>query len=115
MSDLTLSATIKNSIVIIATSGYINNIGGEKIAQECYKYIDDGISKIVLDLKDSKVVNSIGISILIEIMEKLEDVAGKLVFINLDSAIEKTFSIMGLFQYAGKAGSIDDALNQLQG
>ena len=45
-------------------------------------------------------VNSIGVSILIEIIEKLQDINGKLGFCNLVPIVEKTFKIMGLTQYA---------------
>jgi anti-anti-sigma factor len=63
-----------------------------------------------MDLEKSKVVNSIGISYLIEIIEKLSQNNGKMIFTNLDPAIEKTFKIMGLFQFAEKADSVDSAL-----
>ena len=63
-----------------------------------------------MNLADSKVVNSIGISFLIEIIEKLNDSQGKLVFTNMDPAIEKTLTIMGLFNFAAKENSVDDAL-----
>ena len=53
-------------------------------------------------------VNSIGISYLIEIIEKLNDKSGTLYFCNMDAAIEKTFTIMGLFQFAKKVDSVSD-------
>ena len=53
-----------------------------------------------MDLEDSKVVNSIGVSILIEIIEKLQDVNGKLGYFNLAPIVEKTFTIMGLTKYS---------------
>jgi anti-anti-sigma regulatory factor len=65
-----------------------------------------------MDLQESKVVNSIGISYLIEIIEKLNENNGKLYFTNLDPTIEKTFNIMGLFTFAEKADSIEDALSK---
>ena len=48
----------------------------------------------------TKIVNSIGISILIEIIEKMLEIDGKLAFCSLTPTIEKTFQIMGLAQYA---------------
>ena len=68
MADFSLSTNVNGEIVIIKTSGYLNNIGGEKIADACYKEIENGKSLFLLDLEDSKVVNSIGVSILIEII-----------------------------------------------
>jgi len=108
--ELTLTSELKNNCLVITTSGYINNTGGEKIAQEFNQHFDQGIRKIVMNLAQSKVVNSIGISFLIEIIEKLNDSDGKLVFTNLDPAVEKTLTIMGLFNFAGKESTVDDAL-----
>ena len=61
-------------------------------------------------MEKSKVINSIGISYLLEVIEKLNESNGKLIFINLDPTIDKTLNIMGLFQFAEKADSIDSAL-----
>ena len=93
---------------MIKTEGYINSSGGEKIVQEFEKHPD--VRKLILNLENSKVVNSIGISHLIEVIEKLNQTNGKLVFTNLDPTIEKTFSIMGLFQFADKADTVESAL-----
>jgi anti-anti-sigma factor len=93
------------------TSGYINNAAGEQISDE-YTKNKSSVKKVIMDLNDSKVVNSIGISYLIEIIEKLNESSGKLYFTNLDPTIEKTFNIMGLFQFAEKVESVDDALQK---
>jgi len=111
-SDFNMSAEFKNNSLIMKTSGYINNIAGEKISHEFSKHKDDQVQKVIMDLQESKVVNSIGISYLIEIIEKLNDSNGKLYFTNLDPTIEKTFNIMGLFQFAEKAVSVEDALSK---
>ena len=68
------------------------------------------MNKVVIDMEKSKVINSIGISYLLEVIEKLNDSNGKLIFTNLDPTVEKTFNIMGLFQFAEKADSIESAL-----
>jgi anti-anti-sigma factor len=107
-TDFNLFAELHDKTLVIKTEGYINNMGGEKIVQEFVKH--NNINKLVLNLEGSKVVNSIGISHLIEIIEKLNQSNGKLVFTNLDPTIEKTFTIMGLFQFAGKADTVESAL-----
>ena len=110
MADFSLSTSVKNDIVIIKTSGYLNNVGGEKIADACYKQINNGKSLFLLDLENSKVVNSIGVSILIEIIEKLQDVNGKLGYFNLAPIVEKTFTIMGLTKYSTVFQSESEAI-----
>ena len=100
MSDFQVTVKEVNDVVVIATDGYLNNIGGEKISEVCDEHMEKGKSKFLINLEKSTVVNSIGVSILIEIIEKLQGVDGKLAYCNLASIVEKTFNIMGLTKYS---------------
>jgi anti-anti-sigma factor len=104
-AEFNITSELKEKTLILKTDGYINNTGGEKMLQEFLKHYTSGIDIVIMDLEKSKVVNSIGISYLIELIEQINQNNGKLFFTNLDPAIEKTFKIMGLFQYAEKADS----------
>ncbi|MDX1503558.1 MAG: STAS domain-containing protein [Thermoanaerobaculia bacterium] len=100
---MTLKVTVDRKpegVAVIYTEGYINNQGGEEIARVAFDLIGDGHKVLLLNLEGTKIVNSIGISILIEIIEKMLEIEGKLAFCNLTPTIEKTFHIMGLTQYA---------------
>ena len=105
----------RGSLAVIYTDGYINNQGGEEIARVAYELIEKGHSTLLLNLAGTKIVNSIGISILIEIIEKMIEVEGKLAFCNLTPTINKTFHIMGLAQYAGIYSDEESALEALAG
>jgi anti-anti-sigma factor len=108
-----LNSEMRDNCLIITTVGYVNNVGGEAIAAEFNRRFEQGIRRVVVNLGQSKVVNSVGMSFLIEIIERLEEAGGKLVFTDLDPAVEKMLSIMGLFQYAGKEKTVADALVSL--
>lgn len=108
--DFSLKTRNEGDVVIIDTNGYLNNVGGEQIANECYKEIDNGKKMFLLNLENSKVVNSIGVSILIEIIEKLQEIDGKLGYYNLAPIVEKTFNIMGLTKYSTVFQSESEAL-----
>ena len=97
---LKLTIDRRDGVAVIYTEGYINNQGGEEIARAAYDLVDSGYRSILLNLTGTKIINSIGISILIEIIEKMLEVEGKLAFCALTPTIEKTFHIMGLAQYA---------------
>ncbi len=111
----TLTSEINQERLIITTSGYVNNVGGEAIAEEFQRHFADGVRKVIINLGQSKVVNSVGMSFLIEIIEQLNEANGRLVFTNLDPAVEKMLAIMGLFQFAGKENTVEDALLSLSG
>jgi anti-anti-sigma factor len=99
--SLKLTIDRRDGLAVVQPEGYINNQGGEEIARVAYELIDQDFHRLLLDLSGTKIVNSIGISILIEIIEKMIEIDGKLAFCCLTPTIEKTFHIMGLAQYAG--------------
>ena len=105
-----VSAERRGDVAILRTDGYINNLGGEEIAREAYAQLESGARALVLNLEKTRIVNSIGISILIEVLEKVMDRKGMLAFCGLTPTIDKTFRIMGLAQYAEIYPTQEDAL-----
>jgi anti-anti-sigma factor len=110
MNEFHLTSELKEKTLLLKTTGYLNNVGGERIAQEISRLLNREINRVIIDLEKSKVVNSIGISYLIDVIEQLNQNNSKLIFANLDPAIEKTFKIMGLFQFAEKADAINSSV-----
>ena len=101
MSEMLKVTTAQKDVAaVVYTEGYINNQGGEEIARVAKGLIDGGQKVLLLNLEGTKIVNSIGISILIEIIERMLEIEGELAFCNLTPTIAKTFHIMGLTQYA---------------
>ena len=109
-----VSSERRGPVAILWTDGYINNQGGEEIAKEAYARLEEGARALVLNLEKTRIVNSIGISILIEVLEKVMDRKGVLAFCGLTPTIDKTFRIMGLAQYAEIYPTQDDALRGVE-
>jgi anti-anti-sigma factor len=108
--SFSLTAAVRDGCLVIATAGYVNNVGGEAIAKEFTLHFEKGIRNVIINLAQSKVVNSIGMSFLIEIIEQLSESDGTLVFTNMDPAVEKMLTIMGLFKFARKEATVDSAI-----
>ena len=113
MSDFIKSVKQENGIVIIETNGYLNNTGGEEISGICYEKMASGQFKFLINMAGTKIVNSIGVSIIIEIIEKLQEVDGKIGYYNLAPIVSKTFNIMGLTKYSTVFELEEEAINGL--
>jgi anti-sigma B factor antagonist len=113
MSGFIKSTKEANQIVIIETDGYLNNEGGEAISAICYEKMSSGQNKFLINMAGTKVVNSIGVSILIEIIEKLQEIDGKIGYYNLAPIVSKTFNIMGLTKYSTVFASEEEAVSGL--
>jgi anti-anti-sigma factor len=105
-----VSVERRGDVAILSTDGYINNQGGEEIAREAYVELDKGASALVMNLEKTRIVNSIGISILIEVLERVMERKAVLAFCGLTPTIDKTFRIMGLAQYAAIYPTEEEAL-----
>ncbi len=105
-----VSVERRGDVAIFWTDGYINNQGGEEIAREAYSELEKGARALVMNLEKTRIVNSIGISILIEVLEKVMERKAVLAFCGLTPTIDKTFRIMGLAQYAAIYPTEDEAI-----
>ena len=107
-----ISYEIKENICVVhvTTSGYLNLEIGEEVLKLCKELVDSGNKKLLLNLSLTKMVNSIGVSMLIEVIEYLEEKDGELAFCCMKPIVEKTFKIMGLSNYATLFETQDDGL-----
>jgi len=110
MSDFTIKVREEGDITILETSGYLNNFGGDRVASICKQSISEGKRKLLINMENTKMVNSIGVSILIEIIEDLQGVNGKIAYYNVAPIVEKTFNIMCITNYSKIYTSEEDAI-----
>ena len=114
MADtLELQVRKTDKVGIVETKGYINNTGGEQVAQACEGLIGEGVRRLVLNLGQSNLVNSVGVSFLIETIEKVQELKGQAAFCCLSPTIAKTFQIMGLLQIASVHETEQEAVQAL--
>ena len=104
----------REGIAVICTDGYLNDQGGEEIAKVAYELIEEGYGSLLLNLEKTKLVTSIGISILFEIIERMSEMEGDLAFCNLTPTINKTFRIMDVSRYSSIYPDEASALDQAQ-
>ena len=110
MADFDLKVTENDGVILVTTNGYLNNYGGEQVASLCLQKISEGKRKFLLNLAKTDMVNSIGVSILIEVIEELQGTSGTIEFCNLAPIVEKTFNIMGISKYAKIYANEEEAM-----
>jgi anti-anti-sigma factor len=108
--EFSLVHQVDGPVLIIRTKGYLNDLGAEQVDTICSDSLGKGIKKIVINLEQSPLINSIGISILIGVIEAIEEAGGALAFTNLTPTNRKTFEMMGLLQFAQAFDAEADAV-----
>lgn len=85
--------------VVIYTDNYLNDVEGEELENTCDIFLKKGGKKVIIDFASTELINSIGISILIGIMEKIKQAEGVLFFSGLKKINNDIFNALGLTQY----------------
>lgn len=98
--------------VVIYPDNYINDIEGEKLEELCASYLERGFNRIVIDFSETDLVNSIGVSILIGIIERVRDSKGRISFSGLKQVNYEIFNIVGLTKHIPIFETEDEALGK---
>ena len=98
---------------VIYPSDYLNKLTGEKIERECRRQLDCGCRALVIDFSDTQLVNSIGISILLGIIDVAEKSGARIVFSEVNNQTVELFEMLGLTRHVALAKDEHEALLNL--
>jgi anti-anti-sigma factor len=98
---------------VVYASDYLNKLTGEKIERECRRQLDSGCRALVIDFSDTELVNSIGISILLGIIDLAEKNGAKVVFSDVNNQTVALFNMLGLTRHVVLAKDESEALLSL--
>ena len=98
---------------VVYASDYLNRLTGEKIERECRRQLSCGCRALVIDFSDTKLVNSIGISILLGIIDVAEKSGARIVFSEVNHPTVELFEMLGLTRHVVLAKDEREALMNL--
>lgn len=92
--------TRSGDYTLIRASSYLSERSGEELEKEFERNMQQGKRKFIINFKDTEIINSIGISIIVGIIEKIMEQNGSIYVTNLSKVNEEIFRMMGLLRYA---------------
>lgn len=98
---------------VIYASDYLNKLSGERIEHECRRHLDGGCRGLVINFKDTELVNSIGVSILLGVIDAAECNGVQLVFSDVNRHTEQLFEMLGLTKHVALARNEQEAFATL--
>jgi anti-anti-sigma factor len=98
---------------VIYASDYLNKVSGERIERECKRQLDSGCQNLVIDFHGTELVNSIGISILLAVIDVAEKSGAHVIFSDVNSQTEQLFEMLGLTRHVVLAKDEQAALSSL--
>jgi anti-anti-sigma factor len=117
--EISPSGTVRSHCVgttaVVYASDYLNKLTGEKIERECRRQLSAGCRALVIDFAETQLVNSIGISILLGIIDIAEKNNAQVVFADVNNQTVELFQMLGLTRHVVLAKDEAEALSNLTG
>ena len=92
---------------------YVNKPGGERLERECRLRLEAGCRALLIDFRKTELVNSIGVSILLGVIDAAERAGAPVAFAGANEQAAHTFEMLGLTRHARLAATVEEACELL--
>jgi anti-anti-sigma factor len=99
---------------IIYASDYLNKLSGERIERECKRQLEAGRQAVVINFRDTELVNSIGVSILMGVIDAAQHSRARLIFSDVNNQTASLFEMLGLTRHVQIAKDEAEALSWIE-
>ncbi|MFL6334874.1 MAG: STAS domain-containing protein [Pyrinomonadaceae bacterium] len=114
LADPPPAAEAAGEVAIVYAGDYVNKMSGQRIERECLTRMERGCRALVINFRDTELVNSIGVSILLGVIDEAERCGARIAFSNVSLHTLKLFELLGLTRLVLLAESDEDALATLE-
>ena len=100
-------------VAVVYAGDYVNKLSGQRIERECLTGMERGCRALVINFRETELVNSIGVSILLGVIEEAARKEAPVVFAGASRQTVKLFEMLGLTRHVALAESEEAALATL--
>ena len=93
----------EDGTAVVLAGDYLNKITGERVERECRRCIDSGCKQLVVDFSHTEIVNSIGVSILLGVIDTASNAGAKVVFSHVNPDTVELFDMLGVTKHVSLA------------
>ena len=93
------NVSTESGIATVFASDYLNKLTGEKIERECKRQLEAGCKTLIVNFSNTEIVNSIGVSILLGVIDAASNANAKVVFSDVNDDTIQLFEVLGLTRH----------------
>lgn len=95
-NNIEIALQTADEAAIVYANDYLNKLSGEKIERECRQQLNAGYKTLIVNFAETQIVNSIGVSILLGVIDAASDAGAKIVFSDVKNETIELFEMLGL-------------------
>jgi anti-anti-sigma factor len=112
--EIALETRSVGDAAIIYASDYLNKLSGERIERECRRRLESGCRTLIINFRDTELVNSIGVSILVGVIDAAEQSTARVIFSDVNDHSANLFEMLGLTRHVSIASNEEEALSWIE-
>ena len=93
------AANADDKRAVVFAGDYLNKLSGEQIERECRHKLNEGCTELVVNFSSTEVVNSIGVSFLLGVIDSARGTGTKVVFSEVKPETVELFDMLGLTRH----------------
>lgn len=98
-TTITIPAKSANDTATVYAGDYLNKLSGETIERECKKKLEAGAKRLIVNFSETEIVNSIGVSILLGVIDAASNKGASVVFSEVNEDTIQLFEVLGLTRH----------------
>ena len=84
---------------VVYAGDYLNKLTGESVERECRRKISEGAKEIVVNFSRTELVNSIGVSILLGVIDAAQSNGARVLFTDVNESTAELFDMLGVTRH----------------
>ena len=97
--ELQSSVSSDGDVAVVYAGDYLNKLSGEQIERECRLRLKEGCRELVVNFSQTEIVNSIGVSILLGVIDSAAKFGARVVFSDVKSDTIELFELLGVTKH----------------
>jgi anti-anti-sigma regulatory factor len=85
-----------SSPAVVYAGDYLNKLSGESVERECRQKISEGATELIVDFSRTEIVNSIGVSILLGVIDVAKSNGASVAFAEVNEGTAELFEMLGV-------------------
>jgi len=101
MPDLELGGPMAQpeSSAVVSAGDYLNKLTGERVERECRDRLNSGCRNLVLDFGETEIVNSVGVSILLGVIDSAKGSGATVTLTGVNAPTIELFEMLGVTKH----------------
>jgi anti-anti-sigma factor len=98
-NGLSQAGASESERTVIFAGDYINKLSGEQLEYECRRRLEEGCREIELNFSKTEIINSIGISILLGVIDTASNNGARVVLSEVNDPTIELFEMLGICKH----------------